>query len=238
MKVKIIRWIQGQVRSSKAQGIVMGLSGGIDSSVVAALSRKAVGKEKFLGLILPCHSNSQDYQDAKLFARKFGIRTKVIDLTKTYDALLKVLPSAGSLARSNLKPRLRMLVLYYYANKFNYLVCGTGNRSELLVGYFTKHGDGAVDLLPIGNLFKKQVVSLAKELSIPERIIQKAPSAGLWQGQTDESEMGISYAELDGILESLVLGKRSSSSNKKITKVRMMQDRSAHKRALPAIYNP
>ncbi len=128
MKKKIISWIKKQVRLAKAKGIVLGLSGGVDSAVVAALVKEAVGKNKVLALILPCQSQKQDLEDAKLVAKKLGIQTKTVDLTQTYDTLIEILPKGNSLAKANLKPRLRMLVLYYFANKLNYLVCGTGNK--------------------------------------------------------------------------------------------------------------
>lgn len=213
----------------------MGLSGGVDSSVVAALARQAAGKSRVLALFLPCHSQKQDLRDARLVARKLGIKTKLLDLSGVYDALAKPLPSAPALARANLKSRLRMLVLYYFANKLNYLVCGTGNKSELMVGYFTKHGDGATDILPIGGLLKREVRKLAKELGVPQSIIDKPPSAGLWPGQTDEAEMGISYAELDDILGRLDAGRAQAVSQKKVDKVKSMIKRSEHKRQGPKI---
>ncbi|MFN3966799.1 MAG: NAD(+) synthase, partial [Endomicrobiia bacterium] len=129
------------------------------------------------------------------------------------------------IARGNLKPRLRMLVLYYFANKLNYLVAGTGNKSEIMMGYFTKYGDGGVDILPIGDLLKKDVIQLARKLEIPERIINKKPSAGLWPGQTDEEEMGITYKKLDKILE-------SKSKNSKIENI---IKKTEHKRKPPEI---
>lgn len=136
LKDRIVRWIRKQVKDAKAKGIVMGLSGGIDSSVVAYLAKEAVGKDRLLALILPCHSQSQDLEDAKLVAKKLKIRTETLDLSNIYDELIKILPEANNIAKANLKPRLRMLTLYYFANKLNYLVCGTGNKSELMVGYF------------------------------------------------------------------------------------------------------
>ena len=193
MKRKIIIWLKRELRLSGAKGIVIGLSGGIDSCVVAALAKAAAGNKRLLCLLLPCHSAAEDMADALAFARKFGIRHKTIDLTEVYDSLLCLLPPAGKLAQNNLKPRLRMLALYYFANKMNYLVCGTGNKSEISLGYFTKFGDGAVDLLPIAGLLKRQVVWLAEELGIPRQVIDKPPTAGLWPGQTDEGEMGITY---------------------------------------------
>ena len=234
MKKTIIAWIRQQVKDSGAKGIVMGLSGGIDSSVVAALAREAVGRNQVLGLLLPCHSQPQDLRDARIVARKLGIKTKLLDISGISDSFLKILPPAGRLAKANLRPRLRMLILYYYANKLNYLVCGTGNKSELMVGYFTKHGDGATDILPIAGLLKKQVRVLAKDLSIPEYIIAKPPAAGLWTGQTDEGEMGITYDELDDILSRLEGKKRQVLPQAKVSKVKAMIKRSSHKRALPA----
>lgn len=235
MKNKIINWIRKQVREAGARGIVMGLSGGVDSSVVAALAKEAVGKNRVLALILPCHSQAHDLEDAKLVAKKLGIKTQALDLSKTYDSLTKILPKAGRLAQINLKPRLRMLTLYYFANKLNYLVCGTGNKSELMVGYFTKHGDGATDILPIGDLLKKEVRTLAKELGVPKHIIAKPPTAGLWPGQTDEGEMGITYSELDDILERIENKRKQIASGDKVNKVRQMIKGSEHKRQGPKI---
>ncbi len=235
MKNKIVVWIKQRIKEAKAKGVVLGLSGGIDSSVVAALTKEAAGKDNVLGLYMPIHSQPQDLADAQLAANRLGIKTKKIDLSKAYDALTGILPSGNSLAKANLKPRLRMLTLYYFANNLNYLVCGTGNKSELMVGYFTKYGDGGVDILPIADLFKRQVRALAKELGIPERIIAKPPTAGLWQGQTDEGEMGITYNELDDILERLENRKKQISSTNKVNKVKKMIIGSCHKRALSKI---
>jgi NAD+ synthase len=235
MEKKIIRWISSQVRQSGAKGVVLGLSGGVDSSVVAALAKEAVGRKRFLALIMPCHSHSRDLKDAAAVAKKLGLRTKQMDLTPLYDNLTKILPKAEGLPVHNLKPRLRMLVLYYFANKFNYLVCGTGNKSELMMGYFTKYGDGGVDILPLGGLLKKDVKKLAQQLKIPRQIIEKAPSAGLWSGQTDEGEMGITYTELDDILERMAKKRRQVSAGKKVEMVRKTIRQSEHKRRGPQI---
>jgi len=224
-----------QLRDSGAKGIVLGLSGGVDSSVVAALAKEAVGKQRLLALLLPCHSQKEDLKDARLVARKLGIKTKILDLSQIYDNLIRILPKAGSLARANLKPRLRMLVLYYFANKLNYLVCGTGNKSEILLGYFTKHGDGATDILPIGDLLKSEVRKLARQLGIPAHIITKPPTAGLWPGQTDEGEMGITYAVLDDILERIENKQKQILSKEKINRVKEMIKKSEHKRQGPKI---
>jgi NAD+ synthase len=187
--------------------------------------------------VLPCHSQSQDKRDALRIARALGIRSKVIDLSQSYDTLLKMLPRASGLACANLKSRLRMPVLYYYANVFNYLVCGTGNKSELMVGYFTKYGDGGTDVLPIGGLLKKQVRVLAQQLGIPQDIIDKPPTAGLWLGQTDEQEMGLTYEQLDDVLERIEHKRVQQQPEKIVRKVMRMMQMSAHKRKGPVICN-
>lgn len=235
MRRKIIQWIKKQVESAKAKGIVLGLSGGIDSAVVAVLAMQALGRDKVLGLILPCHSTKQDALDARLLAKTYKIKTQTIDLSKTYDTLLSILPKADRMAEANIRPRLRMTVLYYFAKKLNYLVGGTGNKSEILTGYFTKHGDGATDILAIGNLTKTQVRKLAEELKIPRAVIDKAPSAGLWLNQTDEGEMGITYPELDDIICRIEKKQKQVLSKEKVIKVKKMIKNSEHKRKLPEI---
>jgi NAD+ synthase len=232
MRKKIIHWIKGQVRTAGAKGVIIGLSGGLDSCVVAGLAREALGKKRVLGLILPCHSQPRDLKDARLAAKKLGITVKVIDLSKIYDKLIHILPAPGALAKSNLKSRLRMIVFYYFANSLNYLVCGTSNKSEIFTGYFTKYGDGAADILPIAGLLKKQVRALAGELRVPDPIITKAPTAGLWPGQTDEGEMGITYPELDDIIERMEAGKAQVAARAKVNKVKTMFQRSIHKREI------
>ncbi|MFH1201735.1 MAG: NAD(+) synthase [Candidatus Omnitrophota bacterium] len=234
IKKKIINWLRKQLKDSGRNGFVVGLSGGLDSSVSAFLCKLAAGT-KVLGLILPCHSQRQDLDDARFLAKKIRIKTKEVNVSKIYDALIRVLPSANKLAKSNLKPRLRMLVLYYFANKMNYLVCGTSNKVELMTGYFTKHGDGASDIIPLGDLLKGQVVNLARELGIPRRIIDRLPTAGLWPGQTDEAEMGISYSELDDILSRLENKKKQVISREKVSKVNRIIKGSEHKRQGPGI---
>lgn len=200
IKDNLVSWLQKKVENAGLKGAVVGLSGGIDSAVTARLSQLAFGEE-LLTVIMPCHSNSKDRQDALKLANKFKIEVIENDLTEVYDHLLDKLKTAdikaGKLAEANIKPRLRMTTLYYYAQAKDYLVVGTDNWSELKIGYFTKHGDGGIDLAPLGSLVKHEVKELAKVLDIPAEIIEKKPSAGLWEGQTDESEMGLSYEELD-----------------------------------------
>lgn len=214
----IADWIQQQVTGASARGVVVGLSGGLDSAVVARLCQIAL-PSRVLAAVLPSHSDARDEHDANLIARHFGLPIVRIDLAPTYDLLVNDLKTmflqipddqakAGGTSpdlkarvpMANIKPRLRMSVLYFIANSMNYLVAGTGNRSELIIGYFTKYGDGAVDLLPLGRLLKSEVRELAADLDIPQSIIDKPPSAGLWTGQTDEDELGFSYADLERYL--------------------------------------
>lgn len=234
---KIVNWLTLKVKESNTKGLVFGLSGGVDSAVVAALAKKAL-QNKVLALILPCHSNQKDVIDAKLFADRFKIKAKIIKLDSIYDNLLKVLPSSEKLVCCNLKPRLRMLTIYYFANKLNYLVVGTGNKSEITIGYFTKHGDGGSDILPLGGLLKTQVWELARELKIPSAIIEKLPSAGLWDGQTDEEEMGISYKELDKAIIDIERGNTKNANKVIIKKVKKLINNSAHKKQLPPCFVP
>ena len=227
-------WIAQKTREAGAGGVVVGISGGVDSAVVLALGRRAVG-DNVLGLIMPCESSRQDTDDAQAVAELLGARTTTVVLEGPYRQLLERLPEGSQMARANLKPRLRMATLYYFANTMNYLVAGTGNRSELAVGYFTKHGDGAADILPIGGLVKSQVRKLAHELNIPRHIIEKVPSAGLWPGQTDEGEIGMSYETLDEIIEALGEGCKPKAPAAAVARVESLMGASAHKRSLPPI---
>jgi NAD+ synthase len=231
---KLSDWIKDKVLEAECKGAVLGMSGGVDSSVVAALCIKVFPKNT-LGLIMPCHSNVKDKQDAEVVAKKLSIPTNTVCLDDIFDAYLKILPdfnpeaSLKQLAQANLKARLRMITLYYTANQLKYLVIGSGNRSELTVGYFTKHGDAGVDILPLGNLVKKEVRELARFLKIPQQIIDKAPSAGLWAGQTDEGEMGFTYEALD---DYILTGKAPEELKKRIE---VMHAASAHKCTTPPI---
>jgi len=226
---RISTWIRERVEEAGARGVVLGISGGIDSAVTAALAKMGLG-DGVLGVIMPCHSNPTDVAHARLVAAKFGIETEYVDLTPVFDCLLEDLPPGDKVAAGNVKARLRMAVWYYFANSRNYLVAGAGNKSEIKAGYFTKFGDGGVDILPLGDLLKTQVRELARELGIPEEIIAKPPSAGLWEGQTDEGEMGITYDELDSILMAIESGDTSQCDKKVLARVRAMMTASQHKR--------
>lgn len=227
-------WIRGEVEAAGGAGVVFGLSGGIDSAVVAALARRAYPHHS-LGVIMPCHSDPRDEEDAAIVAHHYGIAVTTVDLGPIYDLLLHALAASSTdlpesrLATANLKPRLRMTTLYAFANQLGYRVLGTGNRSELTIGYFTKYGDGGADLLPLGSLVKSEVRELARSLEVPDGIIAKPPSAGLWADQTDEAEMGLTYEELDAYL----LTREASPAVK--AKVDAMNAASEHKRALPRV---
>jgi NAD+ synthase len=232
---KIVAWLHDYVDQAGANGYVVGLSGGIDSACTAVLCQRAAG-DAVLGVLMPCHSVSDDVEMARLVTDTFGLRTVTVDLATTYDALLLAIPSAvSSMASANLKPRLRMATLYTLAQTHGYLVAGTGNKSELAVGYFTKYGDGGVDVEPLGDLYKWQVCRLAGELGIPQSIIDRPPSAGLWAGQTDEGEMGISYDELDSVLTAIETGQTGIVDPALLVKVQRMIGASAHKRTPPPI---
>jgi len=234
MAKKLVDWIKDRVLAAGCKGVVLGMSGGLDSSVLGVLCIRAF-PENTLGLIMPCHSSEKDKEHALLVAEKFSIPVKTAVLDDIYNEYLKILPdfkpekSLTQLARANLKARLRMITLYYTANQLKYLVIGSGNRSELTVGYFTKHGDSGVDLLPLGNLVKKEVRELARFMKIPAEIIEKAPSAGLWAGQTDEAEMGFTYEALD---DYILTGKAPEELKKRIEGMRAA---STHKCTTPPI---
>ena len=229
-----VEWIREQVKESGTKGVLVGLSGGIDSSLVACLIKKAF-PENALGVILPCKSNPKDANDAIALAQAIGIDYITVDLTEEHDMLIGKIQRRleaydvqnERLADANLRARLRMTTLYGIANSLGYLVAGTDNAAEVLTGYFTKYGDGGVDIIPIGNLLKREVFEWSKLLGVPNQIIERKPSAGLWEGQTDEAEMGTTYDFIDDYIS----GKAIPDKDKEI--IERLHRITAHKRKMP-----
>lgn len=232
MADKLTAWLDAKLKETGTKSFIVGLSGGIDSAVVAALCARVRPQDTY-GYIMPCHSNPDDEMYGKMVAEAFNIPYKVIVLDDVFDLLLSKLTTeryednTNNLTFANLKPRLRMTTLYFYASMNNGLVVGTGNKAEITVGFFTKYGDGGCDIQPLANLTKKQVFELARHLGIPQPIIDKRPSAGLWQNHDDEEEMGVTYQQLDHYLET---GEASPEVKKVIER---LHKKSEHKRNLP-----
>ncbi|WP_082233714.1 NAD(+) synthase [Halobacillus massiliensis] len=230
----ITKWLREQVEQANVKGLLVGISGGIDSAVVAHLIRRAC-PEQSLGVIMPCKSNPADQVHAEKVIQSCGISSLTIDLTDThnlmFENIVEQLKQSGSLnpqqkqiADANLRARLRMSTLYTVATNHQYLVTGTDNAAEWFTGYFTKFGDGGVDIVPLVNLTKGEVREMAEYLGVPDEIINKQPSAGLWEGQTDENEMGTSYAMIDSYLK----GESIPEKDKEI--IERMHKRTEHKR--------
>jgi NAD+ synthase len=240
----IVEFISEKVRESGAKGVVMGLSGGIDSTVTSLLCAKAIGPDKVLNLFLPSASTpEEDRGTVEEFCERFRMDLKVVDISPMVDALAKMLPDIEDRRlRGNAMARCRMIVLFHHAKLMDRVVMGTSNKSELLVGYFTKFGDGGADFCPIGDLYKTEVREMGRRLGLPKEILEKAPTAGLWEGQTDEGEMGITYDELDQVLVGIELNlsnedisARTGIDLGKVEKVWAMHRASVHKRKMPLI---
>ncbi|MCS7116689.1 MAG: NAD+ synthase [Nitrososphaerales archaeon] len=243
---RIIQQIQAYIRdrviNSKKSGVVLGLSGGLDSTVAAFLAKYALGKDRVLALIMPDRriTPAQDIEDAKEVADMLSIEYRIIDIEPIHRAFMENLEE-DRLAEGNLRARIRMCLLYYHANLLNRLVMGTGDRSEILIGYFTKYGDGGIDFNPIGCLFKTQVRELARVIGVPERIINKKSSPRLWLDQTAEGEIGLTYEVIDSILYLVFdkglakeeVAKRIGVSLGDVTRVLKMYEETQHKRTPP-----
>ncbi|MDQ0508949.1 NAD+ synthase [Peptoniphilus ivorii] len=222
----LVTWMQKVVGDAHAKGIVFGLSGGIDSAVIAGIAKRAFGDDA-LGIIMPIDSHPQDEIDALLVAEALDLKIEKVDLSAAYHAILDAsFVSENTMAKANLKPRLRMSTLYYYGQDRNYLVSGSSNASEYYVGYFTKFGDSACDLMPLVDFVKEEVFALGEALGLPEVVLKKKPTAGLYEGQTDELEMGFSYKELDAVIREDYRGEHRD-------KIDHLHKISAHKRVLP-----
>lgn len=240
----VTSFIKRQVEAAGAKGVVLGVSGGLDSAVVAALSVKALGKSKVLPVLMPAaDSNPLDERHGLLLCKSLGLKPVQRPISAIVAGVMKALGGkADARVLGNTKSRSRMVILYAMAQEKGLLVSGTGNKSELLTGYFTKWGDGGCDLQPIGDLYKTQVQQLARHLAVPAPIIRKPPSAGLRPGQTDEKDLGVTYDELDAVLKGIELNhdlatvmRKSGASRAKVDKIHAMVRATEHKRHLPLI---
>jgi NAD+ synthase len=236
-------FIKNHVHTDNFNGVILGLSGGIDSSVVAYCATQALGNKSVLGLLLPDKeiTPQKDIDDALRICTILNLNYKIIYINDIKDKFLEIVESTDNkLAKGNLVSRIRMCILYYYANLLNRLVLGTSNKTEITIGYFTKFGDGGNDLSPIGDLYKTQVKQFAKFLNIPDNIINKKSSARLWENQQTEDELGLSFEQLDSILmyinkndnnESINLAykKFPSIPKEKISYILSLKKKNAHK---------
>ncbi|WP_404453662.1 NAD(+) synthase [Oceanobacillus kapialis] len=231
---QIVQWLREQVKQAGVKGLVVGISGGLDSAVVSHLIHRAF-PDNSLGVLLPIYTSDENLDDAKQVAQSSGIQTMTVDLTDTHKTMYAEIKSSlnesdafieenDKLAGANLRARLRMSTLYALATNYNYLVVGTDNAAEWYTGYFTKYGDGGVDILPIVEFTKQEVREMAKYLGVPDQVVEKKPSADLWEGQTDEDEMGTSYDTIDAYLK----GEQIPDRDKEI--IEAMHKKTAHKR--------
>lgn len=229
-----IKFIQDKIKESGSSGIIFGNSGGKDSALVGILCKYAC--DNVLGVIMPCESKrnfGEDMEDGLKVATKFNIDNITVDLTETKKAICSEMEKASEIssqANKNIAPRLRMTTLYAIGQSKNYLVAGTGNKSERYMGYFTKWGDGAFDLNPIADLTVTEIYEFLEFLDAPENIIKKAPSAGLFEGQTDESEMGVTYKEIDEYIST------GAGTKEAVAKIERAHKISEHKRRMPDVY--
>lgn len=229
---QIVNWIKEYVETSHSKGVVVGNSGGKDSATVIALATKALGKERVVTIAMPCNSINADFEDAKLVADKFEVPLIKVDLTETYKTLEKeldkiVTPKEES--KINAKPRLRMTTLYYIAQSLDYLVIGTGNKCEAVVGYTTKWGDSAHDFNPIGDFTVEEVLQIGEYLGVPDKIIKKAPADGLG-GLTDEQKLGVTYKQIAEYLET------GKTDEKAMEIIKRKEKASLHKRMPIPVY--
>ena len=239
--IRITKFISENIRSRNKDGVVIGLSGGLDSSVCLVLASKALSKNKILGLIMPEQgvTPQEDMDNACALAKKLKIRYKEIHFESAKKTLLRNLPT-DKLASGNLSARLRMAILFHHAGMGNLLVLGTSDKSEIMIGYFTKYGDGAADILPIGELYKTQVRILGNKLGLSDKITNQPSSPRFWKGHVAEKELGLTYDEIDTILQYSLRGDldKCSLNKGKIDMVTELVRKSSHKREHIPVCNP
>ena len=244
---KITTFISKEVNNSGLNGAIIAVSGGIDSSLLLALTVSALGAERVRAITIPERdiTPESDITDVMRLTEQYDVTCDLVEITPTLTALNNTLPlydSSDLLATGNLRPRTRMMVSYHYANALNMMVIGSSNKTELLTGYFTKYGDGGVDLMPLGDLYKCQIRQLARHMGVPQEIIDKIPTAGLWPGQSDEGDMGASYDTIDLILWGRKNGLTAQEISSEIEvdqslveKILTRVEKNVHKRRLPLI---
>ncbi|KXB06504.1 hypothetical protein AKJ53_00090 [candidate division MSBL1 archaeon SCGC-AAA382F02] len=244
-KKQMIDFIAKKVKNAGANGTVLGLSGGLDSVATAYLCAEAIDEENVLAVFMPEKgvTDPKNAEDSEKISDELGINFEKVQISPILEKMKDQLNfKEDKLSEANLKARIRMTILYYYANVYNYLVVGTSNKSELRCGYFTKYGDGAADLLPLGAIYKTQLKKIAEELGVPQNIIEKTPTAGLWKGQNDEKELGLPYEKIDQIYAGLEIGLNVSEiaaateiEESKVEEFKTREKNSKHKLRAPSV---
>jgi len=240
IKSKLVTFVKDEFKKAGFERAIIGISGGVDSALSAALCCEALGKSNVIGLILPYGSISPDTRFANMVVGNLGIKSELIDISPMVDAYFKRFPGSDRILRGNKMARERMSILYDQSRRYNALVVGTGNKTEVLLGYCTIFGDAACAINPLSSLYKTQVQQLAKDIGLPKEIVERKPSAGLWAGQTDEGELGYSYADMDKLLHYMVDEKtpkvkllEMGFKGKFIDDIEIKIEKSAFKRLLP-----
>ena len=239
----LVNFVRDETNNAGFQRGVIGVSGGVDSAVSAFLTAEALGKDHTLGIIMPYRtSNPRSVEDAETVIQKLGIRSETVDISPMVDAYCETWKITDQVRRGNVMARMRMIILYDFSAREKALVIGTSNKTEMMVGYGTIYGDTACAINPLGDLYKSQVWQLARDLGVPKHIVEKIPTADLWEGQSDEAELGVSYARLDALLYRLVDERRTDEELQKLgfeaellTRVKSLIQKSQFKRRPPLI---